>query len=299
MSGPVREYRIVVDDSGNPRYVNRLLVGTATTGIVRMEWVAARHGQMIPCNWSQVSINQFVSGYVPMRYQVADAQNLIVKVAVEGDFEWLLLLEHDTIPPPDAFIRFNEYMQTAKVPVVSGLYFTKSVPSEPLVYRGRGTSYYGDWHMGDLVWCDGVPTGMLLIHCAILREMWKDAEEYQLSNQFTRRIFDAPRMIHYSPDAREFYSLAGTSDLDWCKRVMEGGYFRKAGWGEFVDGLDDPRYPFLVDTNIFCRHIDLEGIQYPSDQEIAHWRMEEEPEPPPALGVQVAEAVGIKDRMGS
>ena len=99
---PVLEYRIITDDSGNPRYVNRLLVATPTTGLVRMEWVAARYGQIIPCNWSQVQMNQFMHGYIPIRYQVADAQNLIVRAAVEGDFEWLLLLEHDTMPPPDA-----------------------------------------------------------------------------------------------------------------------------------------------------------------------------------------------------
>jgi len=269
---PVREIRIITDDSGNPRYVNRLLVATPTTGLVRMEWVAARYGQIIPTNWSQVSMNQWLNGYLPIRYQVADAQNLIVKAAVEGDFEWLLLIEHDTMPPHDAFVRFNEYMQKAEIPVVSGLYFTKSKPSEPLVYRGRGTSYYGDWHMGDLVWCDGVPTGMLLIHCAILRAMWEESEEYQVGRQLTRKVFETPRHQWWDPVEAEFYSLAGTSDLHWCTRVMKDGFFAKAGWKDY----QDKQHPFLVDTNIFCRHIDTDGVQYPSNEEIALWKMEEE-----------------------
>jgi hypothetical protein len=295
-NGPVREYRMILDDSGNPRYVNRLLVATPTTGLVRMEWVAARYGQIIPCNWSLVAINHFMHGYIPMRYQVADAQNLIVKAAVEGDFEWLLLIEHDTIPPADAFVRFNEYMRDATVPVVSGLYFTKSLPSEPLVYRGRGVSFYGDWHLGDLVWCDGVPTGMLLIHCAILREMWEDAEEYELGHQVTRRVFDAPRVTWFDSSAWEFYSLAGTSDLNWCKQVMAGDYMRKAGWGDFVDNLEDPRYPFLVDTNIFCFHIDPEGIQYPTRAEMRQWQLEEKPKPP-TLGISVSDQVVMSDKL--
>ena len=166
---PVRPYRTIIKDSGDPGYVNRLLIGTATTGLVRIEWVTARYGQVIPPNWSMVQMLQFLNAYVPLRYQVADAQNLIVRAAIEEDFEWLLLIEHDTILPPDAFKRLDDYIREAQTPVVSGLYYTRHRPSVPLVYRGRGTSFYDGWEFGDLVWCDGVPTGCLLVHCAILR----------------------------------------------------------------------------------------------------------------------------------
>lgn len=64
------------------------MIGTPTTGEVRMEWVMARYGQVIPTNWSQVQMNQFLNPFAPIGYQVADAQNLIVKAAVEQDFEW-------------------------------------------------------------------------------------------------------------------------------------------------------------------------------------------------------------------
>lgn len=259
---PVLEYRTIINDSGDPGYVNRLLVGTATTGLVRIEWVSARYGQMIPCNWSQVTMLQFINSYIPLRYQVADAQNLIVKAVIEGDFQWLILLEHDVLLPPDAFIRLNEYIQRADTPVVSGLYYSRSRPAEPLVFRGRGTSVFTDWKMGDLVWCDGVPTGILLIHAGILREMWADSEEYVIANnQVVRRVFETPRNLWLNPESEQFNlnSITGTSDLLWCSRVMEEGYLKKAGW----DSYQDMEFPFLVDTNIFCRHIDMDGTQYP------------------------------------
>ena len=258
-ASPVRDYRVIVQDSNDPGYVNRLLVATPATGLVRVEWMQARYGQIIPTNWSMVQLLQFMDGYYPLRYQVADAQNLIVRELVQKDFEWLLLVEHDNILPPDAFVRFNEYMRAADTPVVSGLYYTRSIPSEPLVYRGRGTSYYDDWELGDLVWCDGVPTGCLLIHGGILREMWADSEEYLIGNQLTRRVFDTPRKQWLSPDDKQFNTTTGTSDLAWCERVMKGGYFAKAGWHDY----QDKKYPFLVDTNIFCKHIDMNGRQYP------------------------------------
>lgn len=256
---PVRPYRTIIQDSGDPGYVNRLLIGTPATGLVRIEWVQGRYGQIIPVNWSMVQVLEYFDSFIPLRYQVADAQNLIVKQAVTLDFEWLLLIEHDTILPPDAFVRFNQYMIEAKYPIVSGLYYTRSRPSEPLIFRGRGVGAFYDWKQGDLVMCDGVPTGCLLIHCAILREMWKESAEYQIKGQITRRVFDAPRTTWFDPSSNNYNTLSGTSDLAWCTRIMKDGYFRKAGWDEY----QDKEYPFAVDTNIFCRHIDPDGTQYP------------------------------------
>ena len=259
VDGPVRPVRQVVLDSNDPGYVNRLLIGTPSTGQIRMEWAAARYGQIIPTNWSMVQMVQWMNGYIPIHYSVADAQNLIIKEAIEKDFEWLLLVEQDNVLPPDAFIRFNEYMRDGLAPVVSGVYFTKSTPSEPLVYRGRGNSCYKDWKFGDKVECDGVPTGCLLIHMSILREMWKDSSEYLVNGIKTRRIFETPRRLWMNPADGQVNAITGTSDLDWCTRVMEGKYFEKAGWPQF----QAKKYPFIVDTNIFCRHIDENGIQYP------------------------------------
>lgn len=262
-TSPVREYRTIVKDSNDPGYVNRLMVATPVTGLVRIEWVQARYGQVIPTNWSQVQMLQFMDSFMPLRYQVADAQNLIVKEFVEKDFEWLLLWEHDVCPAPDACIRLNQHIQEKSFPVLSGLYFTRSSPSEPLIYRGRGTGAYTQWKMGDMVWCDGVPTGFLLIHHALLKAMWKDSAEYVVNNQVTRRVFETPRNLWFDPESNQFNVTTGTSDLDWCTRVMKGDYLRKAGWGSFVDNLPNPEYPFPVDTNLFCKHIEVSGQQYP------------------------------------
>jgi len=253
------EYKTIIQDSGDPGYTNRILIGTPTTGLVRIEWVGGRYGQVTPCNWSHVTYQEYINSFVPLRYQVDDAQNLIVKEVVEKNFEWLLLYEHDVIPPPDCFIRINQYIIKKEVPIVSGLYYSRSRPSEPLVYRGRGTSYYPDWKMGDLVWADGVPTGLLLIHNSILKEMWKESPEYALKGTTTRRVFETPRKMWYDPQTGVHNAVSGTSDLAFCDRVMQGEYFRKAGWEEY----QAMKYPFLVDTNLFCKHVDPDGAMYP------------------------------------
>jgi hypothetical protein len=262
MAKPVRAIRTVVKDSGES-YVNRILVGTPATGLVRIEWATARYSQIVPMNWSQVQMNQYLSGYVPLRYQVDDAQNILVRECLAGDFEWLFLLEHDVVIPDNTLVMLNQYMRDAKIPVVSGLYYSRSRPSEPLVFRGRGTSVYTDWQHGDLVWCDGVPTGCLLIHHSVLRLMWDESPEYIIHAptglQITRRVFQTPRELMVVPGGLHNIK-SGTSDLNWCDRVMAERVFERAGWKNFAP---DPENPFLVDTNIFCRHINPNGEQFP------------------------------------
>lgn len=263
MSEPRLEYKTIIQDSADPGYVNRLIVGTAVTGNVRIEWVQARIGQIVPVNWSWVQMWEFLNGYMPYRYQVDDAQNLIVKYALEKDFQWLLLWEHDNVPMPDALIRLNEYIINASAPVVSGLYYTRGEPSEPLVFRGRGTGSYRDFKMGERVYVDGIPTGFVLIHCGLLRAMWDDSEEYEVKGQRTRRVFNTPRHTWFDPEQQAWNTQQGTSDLEWSTRVIQGDYLRKAGWGKYVDNLPDQRYPFIVDTELFTWHIQPDGTKYP------------------------------------
>ncbi len=150
-------------DKNKVPWTKRILIGVPCTGLLRVEWVQARFSQVIPTNWSQTDVWQFLTNYMPMDYYLPDAENLIAKAVVEGDYEWLLFVESDNLIPPNTFRKMNEYMKSKEYPVVGGLYFTKSVPPEPLIYRGQGTGYYDDWKFGDKVMCDGLPFGCTLI----------------------------------------------------------------------------------------------------------------------------------------
>lgn len=192
---------------------------------------------------------------------MADAQNILVDAVVKQEFEWLLLLEDDVVLPPQAFILFNEYMRARKIPVVSGLYFLKTEPTEPLVYRGRGTSCYDKFKIGDLVWVDAVPTGCLLIHHSLLKIMHEESLDYQTGNGVSvKKVFETPAKVWVDPETNQSASGMGTSDIYWCDRVMKEDVLRRAGWKQIAKR----KYPFLIDTRIFCKHIDLTtGVQYP------------------------------------
>lgn len=259
MSDERSEYQSITIKNSVDDTCKRLIVGTPTRGLVRMEWVLARYGQIIPCNWSMTQVLQYVNAASPIGYTVADAQNVIVDLAVKNDFEWLLLIEDDTMPPPDAFIRLEQYIKDAEVPIVSGLYYTKSMPPEPMVYRGRGNSYYDDWKLGDLVWADGVPTGFLLVNVKVLKVMWDESPEYQVNNAFPRKVFEHPQEIWFDPETKAVTARTGTSDLNWCDRIVRDDVLRRAGWPK----IGRKKYPFLIDTNLFCHHIDQNGTTYP------------------------------------
>lgn len=242
-------------------WVNRVLIGTPMTGLVRSEWVVGRYGQTIPTNWSHIEVMQWMSSYIPLRYQVADAENVIAKAVVEGNFEWLLFIESDNVLPPGTFQKINRYMIKADVPVVGALYFTKGVDPEPMVYREPGKGYYADWKLGDKVWARGLPFGCTLIHGSIIRELWKDAEEYTVGNTKLRRVFKHPEDITLDPNSNDFYLSQGTTDLNFCNELIKKNIFARAGWPKY----QKMKYPFLVDTTMFVKHIDNDGIQWPTN----------------------------------
>ena len=244
-------------DTNQGQWHNRILIATPTTGTVRMEWVHARYGQIIPTNWSQVEMTQWMNNYIPSEYLLADAENLIAKQVVENNYEWLLSIEEDNILPRDAFVRINEYMTKGDIPIVSGLYFTKSNPTEPILYRGRGNGSFRNFKMGQKVWVDGVPFGFTLIHGNIIRALWDESEEYSVGNQVTRKVFNLPDR-NFSDEAG-FGAIRGTTDLQWCTRLIDDKILKKAGFPK----IQLKKYPFLVDTNLFIQHVDKQGRMYP------------------------------------
>ena len=247
---------------------HRILLGIPTLGKVRYEWAVARYGQIIPINWqmSEFAVThnkpyEVYSTVSPIGFLVHDAYNLITKHALTNKFEWLLCLEDDTIPPPDLFIKIRQYIEKNDIPIVSGLYFTKSEPAEPQTYRGRGTGAFHDWKLGQKVWVDGVAMGCLLIHTSILQYLWDNSETYRPpGGEETRKVFETPRRRWFDPQTGLYNSQIGTQDLFMCDRIINEKVLQKTGWKKVAK----KKYPFLVDTTIFCRHIDLDtGRQYP------------------------------------
>jgi len=238
---------------------SRVLIGIPMTGLLRSEWVLARYGQIIPCNWGHNEFIQWIDQYSPINFTVADARNIVCQKLIEGKYEWLLFIDHDVVLAPNFLVLMNEHMIDGKFPMLSGLYFTKSKPSEPLVYRGRGVGYYSKWKIGDQVEVDGLPMGCTLIHNSIIKVLYDSSPEYDVGGLKVRKVFETPTRSFWDADAKSFNTQVGTEDLELCSRIMREDVFKKAGWPD----LAGKKYPFLIDTRLFCYHIDWNGDRYP------------------------------------
>jgi hypothetical protein len=241
----------------------RIFVATGITGNVRVEWAMARWNQAAPVNWSKSEYLMWLDQFSPLGFLVAEARNVAVEEFLKQGFEWLVFIDHDTIIPPTFLITVNNRIIKERVPVWSGLYFTKSVPSEPLVFRGPGGGYFSDWKMGDQVWVDGLPMGCTVIHHSILRAVWEESEEYTCNGMRMRRVFETPVKMWEDPKTRIWQTITGTEDLHWCKKVVDNDIFTKAGWPQYAKKT----HPFLCDTSVFCGHIDPAGNRYPAKGE--------------------------------
>jgi hypothetical protein len=245
----------------------RIMIAVPTTGLVRIEWVMARFGQIIPCNWSNGDIFQYFDQFSPLGWAVAEARNICVKHFIEQGHEWLFFIDHDVVLPPVTFLKIGEYIRKGDVPIVSGLYYCKSSHPEPLLFRGRGTGYYDKWKPGDKVWVDGIPMGCTLIHRSIIQRLWDTSPEEVargLGGQqiVTRKVFETPREAWFDPEAQQYFTKVGTEDLFWCERIMKEKVFEKCGVKAYAK-YQKKKFPFLLDTTISCKHIDENGRQYP------------------------------------
>jgi hypothetical protein len=106
------------------------LLGIPTFGMVPIEFVVSFGRMSLP-----------MSSYVEMKIakgmEVGVARNWIVEkmLKMASHPTYLLFVGDDMLPPWDGLLMLHEEMKTGKWDVLSGLYFKKGDPPEPLLYR--------------------------------------------------------------------------------------------------------------------------------------------------------------------
>lgn len=100
-------------------------------GLIDRRVVSAWQGLIRPMN--QKSAWFFTSGH-----EVGRAYDAVVKQVLDHpqlrDWQYVLTLEDDNLPPPDALLRLLETIEWGKYDAVSGLYFTKGDVNMPMAY---------------------------------------------------------------------------------------------------------------------------------------------------------------------
>jgi SAM-dependent methyltransferase len=137
-----------------------VVVGIPTFGMVSHYFLQARASQQFPLVSS--SIDKFV-----LNKPIADARNEIVEYALSQGANYIFWLDDDVIAPPDAFLKLYNHQKD----IVNGVYWSKSNPPMPLLFRNHLEGPYWDWHIGDFIEIDAAGNGLTLVKTGVYRKI--------------------------------------------------------------------------------------------------------------------------------
>jgi hypothetical protein len=127
---------------------------------------------------------------------VAEAYNELVKMALEKEPAFILTLEDDNLPPPNAHL---ELLRTiGNYDAISGLYYTKDEEHTPLIFNDDLLPATGFTGTG-VVKCGGIPMGCALWRASLFREIpypWFVTDE-DPTHRFTHDLYFAQKMARH------------------------------------------------------------------------------------------------------
>lgn len=212
----------------------------ATRGMIPTRSVQSWMGLMPPMN--QPLFRLFIE-----QMEVADAYNQAVQIILTNEalskMRFMLTVEEDNLPPPDAHLKLLETMhflpgqenvpneEKKKSPycAVGALYWTKGEGGQPMIYgnsKDPNSGYAPQLpEQNTLQECRGIAMGCTLWDMALFRDkrmQWAEGRWFQTIQNYTPGI-----------GAR-----SGTQDLEFCGRATSLGY------------------RFAVDTRVLVGHLD-------------------------------------------
>lgn len=141
-----------------------IVVGIPTLGKgVSHFFAQARQGQMFPLVSSSMD-------YYCVGKPIAEARNEIVQYAIDNDAMYIYWLDDDVIPPQDAFLKLWKHQKD----IINGVYWSKSNPPMPLLFRGHLGMPYLDWHVGDLIEIDAAGNGLTLVKTEVYKKIERE-----------------------------------------------------------------------------------------------------------------------------
>jgi hypothetical protein len=209
-----------------------VMIGIPTIGMHSFAFSQAIQGAILPSNFSMQL------RYLPF-LEVGRARNIIVQEAVNVGAKYLIFLDEDVIFPANGLPTLVYHMETKPdITFVGGLYATKSVPPEPLVYTEWGAGAYYGWKAGEFIKVLFTGMGFSIIRLSDLDNI--KTEEYQERDPWRSQ----PMMV------RELFNTGNSA-------IATPTGLEKFGWTEdaaFFKKLAEVGLKSYVDTNLVCGH---------------------------------------------
>ena len=206
-----------------------VVIGICHRELTTTEWCVHWKDLQIPGNY-RVGL----SSHQPIDL----ARNALAELAFQHNAEWLFYLDSDVLPPSDALTRLISH----NLPVVSGLYYMRTPPHEPLALRdmpGVGLTPVASWRPGELIDVDAIGMGSCLIHRRVLERIPRPWFEWSYGEK--RELY-----VKVKEDEEETHKkieLHGVSeDYEFCYKLKKHGF------------------KIYVDTGVVCPHQTIANI---------------------------------------
>lgn len=177
-------------------------------------------------------MNQAYSKWVVAGMEVGDAYNTAIQQILVhpqlSKWKFMLTVEHDNTPSPDALVKLQAAMYSSPYAAISGLYWTKGLDGQPMIYGDPmvfPVNYIPQLPVPDtLQECRGIGMGFALWDLNLFKDPRLKSPWFE-----TKQSFDP--MVG---------TECGTQDLVFCRKATELGY------------------RFAVDTRVRVGHMDID-----------------------------------------
>jgi hypothetical protein len=183
-------------------------------------------GRFVPPEWAiSISVLRFPPGinnaYVFTKGMKRDAaRTYLAEKAIEAGAEYLLFIDDDTAPPPDAPIKLIMALDQADEDVIAcgGIYTTKADPPMPLVYKEEMNGPYWRWKHNEVFECEVVATGCMLVRLDGLKDIPKPWFRDIVS---VEDALGDPVAIHPGDPLPDHFFM--TDDVYFCRKAAAHG----------------------------------------------------------------------------
>ena len=217
--GDKEETEVLVDPVKKER---RVMQGYRYPGLVPAELLAATNQVAMPPNISStmMCLKNNISGVL---------REIMTGEALEIGANFIFYWDDDVIPPPDVLFRMlNAMARNPDVGVITGVVWTKTIPTEPLIYKDANRGAYWGFNTDreaplEDIYAAGA--GCMMARVQAIRKMeppyWHD---------------------EYHMNAETGVQGIGGHDIRFLRKMR-----------------DETGYRVCVDGNIQCRHLDIKN----------------------------------------
>jgi len=239
-----------------------VVIGIPSFGSVSTHFMQARNGQQFPLVSSSID-------KVVLNKPIAEARNEIVQFALDQDANYIYWLDDDVIAPGDSFLKLWRHQKD----IINGVYWSKSNPPMPLLFRGHLEAPYLNWHVGDLIEIDAAGNGLTLVKTDVYRKIsetvggpWYSTEYGSFANQKesphnnTEDLYfywkakkagykiwadTSVQAFHFEKNSGVMYSMPANAP-----QAMPGWEIKPQGKKLIADIGSGPITPYMVDEGV-------------------------------------------------